>query len=57
MVGGKNCHAYAAAVTLALAFSLFTPALAQEVEHARKDTSAGAPATSVTQEQLNNAAD
>ena len=56
MVGGKNCHAYAAAVTLALAFSLLTPALAQEVEHARKDTSAGAPATSVTQEQLNNAA-
>ena len=56
MVGGKNCHAYAAAVTAAFAFSILSPALAQEIEHTAKDTAAGAPAVSVTQEQLNNAA-
>ncbi len=56
MVGRKNCHAYAAVVSIAFAFSTLSPALSQEIEHTGKDTSAGAPAISVTQEQLNNAA-
>jgi alcohol dehydrogenase (cytochrome c) len=56
MVGRKNCHAYAAVISMAFAFSTLSPALSQEIEHTGKDTSAGAPAISVTQEQLNNAA-
>jgi PQQ-dependent dehydrogenase (methanol/ethanol family) len=56
MVDIKGSHAYAAVLGIGLALAAFGPALAQEIEHKGKDTSAGAPASSVSQEQLSNAA-
>lgn len=56
MVGKKSSHAYAAALSALLAFSAFPPANAQEVEHTSKETAKGAPAPTVTQEELTNAA-
>jgi alcohol dehydrogenase (cytochrome c) len=55
MVGIKSSHVYAAALTALLAFSPFTAVGAQEVEHASKQTTKGAPAPTVTQEALTNA--
>ncbi len=56
MVDTKGSHAYAAVLGIGLALAALSPALGQEIEHHGKDTSAGAPAPSVTQAQLNNAA-
>ncbi len=56
MVGMKSSRAYAAALTTLLAFAVCDAANAQEVERASKETTQGAPALSVTQEQLTNAA-
>jgi PQQ-dependent dehydrogenase (methanol/ethanol family) len=57
MDGMKSSHAYAAALMALLASTACNSATAQEVERASKETTQGAPALSVTQEQLTNAAE
>jgi alcohol dehydrogenase (cytochrome c) len=57
MVGIKSSHAYAAALTTLLVFAASNSASAQEIERSSKDTTQGAPALSVTQEQLTKAAE
>ncbi|SFV35207.1 PQQ-dependent dehydrogenase, methanol/ethanol family [Hyphomicrobium facile] len=55
MVGMKSSHAYAAALTALLAFSVL-PASAQEIEHHKNEkVKPPAPAPTVTQEMLTNA--
>ncbi|WP_423416311.1 PQQ-dependent dehydrogenase, methanol/ethanol family [Hyphomicrobium sp. B1] len=55
MVGIKS-RATAAALAASLAFSVFAPLGAQEIEHKSKEAIKGAPARAVTQEELSNAA-
>ncbi len=57
MVGIKSSHAYAAALTTLLVFAASNFASAQEIERSSKETTQGAPALSVTQEQLTKAAE
>jgi len=56
MVGKRSSHAFAAALTGLLVFSACHSVKAQEVEHTSKEAAKGAPAPSVTQEELTNAA-
>ncbi len=56
MVGIRSSHAHAAAVGTLLAFSIFTAASAQEIEHKSKEAVKGAPSPTVTQDELTKAA-
>ncbi|MGO4685349.1 pyrroloquinoline quinone-dependent dehydrogenase [Hyphomicrobium sp. 2TAF46] len=57
MVRMKSSHAYAAALFASLAYAALTPASAQEIEHHKKEApKVEAPAPTVTQEMLTNAA-
>lgn len=57
MVRMKSSHAYAAALFASLAYAALAPASAQEIEHHKKEApKVEAPAPTVTQEMLTNAA-
>jgi PQQ-dependent dehydrogenase (methanol/ethanol family) len=53
----RECTAKLAALTTLLVFAASNSASAQEIERSSKDTTQGAPALSVTQEQLTKAAE
>ncbi len=55
MVSIRSSHAHAAALAALLAFSASAAVSAQEIEHKSKEAVQGAPAPTVTQEELTNA--
>ncbi|MFA5956560.1 pyrroloquinoline quinone-dependent dehydrogenase [Hyphomicrobium sp.] len=55
MVSKRSSHAHAAALAALLAFSASAAVSAQEIEHKSKEAVQGAPAPTVTQEELTNA--
>ncbi len=57
MVRIKSSHAYAAALTTLFVFATSNSASSQEIERSSKESVQGAPALSITQEQLTKAAE